>query len=396
MRNSAPMRIATPEMTTGAQPVRPGISVVIPVYNEEESLAALRDRLMPILDGCGLSWEVLLVNDGSSDSSGQMLDQIARDDHRFRTIHFSRNFGHQAAITAGVNHAAGQAVVVMDADLQDPPELLRQLIARWREGYHVVYAQRMKREREGFLKRWTAYMFYRVMQRLSDVHIPSDTGDFCLMDREVVDHLNALPERNRYMRGLRAWLGFRQTAVQFERPARHAGEPKYTFTKSARLAVDALVSFSKTPLRVATWLGLAVSATSFLLGLYFIYEKFAGRAIVRGWASTVVIVTFLGGVQLLTLGIIGEYLSRIYDEVKQRPPYIIRQPALSVQPDTPATGSQTHEGWSLHRSCPGPATRFALRPCLKTPAFALLSLDPPSPIRSISLHMPTPRASQSD
>jgi glycosyltransferase involved in cell wall biosynthesis len=301
------------------------ISLVIPVYNEEEVLPALTERLTATLSRLGGSVEVLLVNDGSRDGTERLLGDLAARDPRFRAIHFSRNFGHQAAITAGVQLARGRAVIVMDADLQDPPELVEQMIARWGEGYHVVYAKRESRQHESALKRGLAYSFYRVLQRLSDVRIPEDTGDFCLMDRVVVDHLNAMPERNRYMRGLRAWLGFRQTEVVFARPPRAAGEPKYTFRKSLSLGISAILGFSKVPLRVGTYLGFVVSAVSFLLALAFVGMRLAGMDVVRGWASTIVLVLFLGGVQLLTLGVIGEYLSRIYDEVKQRPLYVIRR-----------------------------------------------------------------------
>jgi dolichol-phosphate mannosyltransferase len=213
----------------------------------------------------------------------------------------------------------------MDADLQDPPELLEQMLARWREGFEVVYAQRISREREGPLKRGLAWLYYRVLRAVAPVDIPTDTGDFCLMDRKVVDQLIALPERNRYIRGLRAWVGFRQTSVQFERAPRFAGEPKYTFRKSLGLGINGIISFSKAPLRIATWLGLLVSLMSFVLVVVFVIEKLTRGFEIRGWASTVVIILFLGGVQLLTTGIIGEYLSRIYDEVKQRPLYVVRE-----------------------------------------------------------------------
>lgn len=311
-------------MSSGAEPVE--ISLVIPVYNEEEVLPALEERLKGTLARLGASTEVLLVNDGSRDGTERLLADLATRDPRFRAIHFSRNFGHQAAITAGVQLARGRAVIVMDADLQDPPELLEQMLAKWREGYHVVYARRESRRNESALKRGLAYSFYRVLTRLSDVRIPEDTGDFCLMDRVIVDHLNAMPERNRYMRGLRAWLGFRQTAVTFVRPPRAAGEPKYTFRKSLSLGVNAILSFSKVPLRLGTYLGFVVSGLSFLLAIVFVVMRLMGvRVMVPGWASTIVLVLFLGGVQLLTLGIIGEYLSRIYDEVKQRPLFVIRR-----------------------------------------------------------------------
>jgi glycosyltransferase involved in cell wall biosynthesis len=233
--------------------------------------------------------------------------------------------------------------VVMDADLQDPPQLVLSLLQKWREGYEVVYARHTRRDREGLLKRLFAFGYYRVLQRVAQHDVPSDTGDFCLMDRRVVDLLNTMPERNRYIRGLRAWVGFRQTAVDFERPGRFAGEPKYTFRKSLSLAVNGIISLSKAPLRIATWFGLMVSLTSFVLAVAFVIEKLTVGFEIRGWASTVVIILFLGGVQLLTIGIIGEYISRIYDEVKQRPLFVVRelenieaQPAAVLDPARPA------------------------------------------------------------
>jgi dolichol-phosphate mannosyltransferase len=301
----------------------PTLSIVVPVYNEEATVDELRRRLGEVLDRVEPDHEVLLVNDGSRDGTAEALRRIAETGSRWRAIHFSRNFGHQAAVAAGLRYATGRAVVVMDADLQDPPELLEQMLARWREGFEVVYAQRVSREREGPLKRGLAWLYYRVLRAVAPVDIPTDTGDFCLMDRKVVDQLIALPERNRYIRGLRAWVGFRQTSVQFERAPRFAGEPKYTFRKSLGLGVNGIISFSKAPLRIATWLGMLVSAMSFILVIVFVIEKLTRGFEIRGWASTVVIILFLGGVQLLTIGIIGEYLSRIYDEVKQRPLYVV-------------------------------------------------------------------------
>jgi dolichol-phosphate mannosyltransferase len=315
------------------------ISVVIPVFNESATVEALYSALRERLDALGESYDVLFVDDGSRDGTGDMIDDITRRDSRFRAVHFSRNFGHQAAVTAGLHFADGRAVVVMDADLQDPPELLAAMVARWKEGYHVVYAQRVKRHAEGPIKRGIAYAYYRLLQRLTDVEIPTDTGDFCLMDRRVVDMLNRMPERNRYLRGLRAWLGFRQTAVEFERPPRYAGEPKYTFWKSLALGINGIVGFSKVPLRFATYLGIVVSGFSVGLAAWAVYQRMVGRDTVRGWASTVVIMLFLGGVQLLMIGIVGEYLSRIYDEVKQRPLYVISglrgfdEPADYLSPD---------------------------------------------------------------
>ena len=299
------------------------LSLVIPVFNEEAVLDALFTTLRDRLASLDVSYEVVLIDDGSRDRTGEMIAEMTSRDPRFRSVHFSRNFGHQAAVTAGMHFARGSAVVVMDADLQDPPELLASMIERWREGFHVVYAQRVKRHAEGALKRGIAFAYYRLLQRLTDVEIPADTGDFCLMDRRVVDLLNRMPERNRYLRGLRAWLGFRQTAVQFERPPRYAGEPKYTFWKSLTLGINGVVAFSKVPLRLATYLGLVASALSVVLIVWAFYQRLVGGDTVRGWASTLVVILLLGGAQLLMIGVVGEYLSRIYDEVKQRPMYVI-------------------------------------------------------------------------
>ena len=303
----------------------PELSVVIPVYNEEATLPELHRRVGEVLLLAGGDAEVILVNDGSRDGSAALIAGICREDPRFRGVHFSRNFGHQAAVAAGLRYSRGRAVVVMDADLQDPPQLVLTLIERWREGYEVVYARHTRREKEGPLKRLLAFGYYRVLQRIAQHEVPADTGDFCLMDRRVVDLLNGMPERNRYIRGLRAWVGFRQTAVEFDRPGRFAGDAKYTFGKSLALAVNGIISLSKAPLRIATWFGLFVSLTSFVLAVAFVIEKLTVGIEIRGWASTVVIMLFLGGVQLLTIGIIGEYISRIYDEVKQRPLYVVRQ-----------------------------------------------------------------------
>ena len=322
------------DAAAGGKPTRRRVelSVVVPVYNEEESLDELRRRLGEVLGRLAPDHEVWLVNDGSRDRTAELLERICTPGSRWRALHLSRNFGHQAAVAAGLRHASGEAVVVMDADLQDPPELVGPMLEQWRAGYEVVYAQRVRRERESVAKRGLAWLYYRVLQALAPVRIPADTGDFCLMDRKVVNALISLPERNPYIRGLRAWLGFRQTAVQFERAARFAGEPKYTFRKSLGLAINGLVSFSRQPLRIATWFGLLVSVASFLLAIYFVILRLTSGFDIRGWASTVVIILFLGGVQLLTIGIIGEYLSRIYDEVKQRPLFVIRGSANAEPP----------------------------------------------------------------
>ena len=316
------------------------LSIVVAAYNEEATLPELHRKLCEILPLVEGDSEVILVNDGSRDDTGPLIGRFCREDPRFRGIHFSRNFGHQAAVAAGLRYSRGRAVVVMDADLQDPPHLVLSLVDQWRQGFEVVYARHAKRQRESWLKRLLAFGYYRVLQRVAQHEVPPDTGDFCLMDRRIVDLLNAMPERNRYIRGLRAWLGFRQTAVEFDRPGRFAGEAKYTYARSLALAVNGIVSLSKAPLRVATWFGLIVSAASFLLAVFYVIRKLTVGFPIRGWASTVVIMLFLGGVQLLTIGIIGEYISRIYDEVKRRPLYVVRElDNLETQPARDLPGS---------------------------------------------------------
>ena len=302
----------------------PTVSIVVPIYNEELVIEALHSRLLQVLIPARESFEVVFVNDGSRDKSAEMVDAICRADPRFKAIHFSRNFGHQAAVTAGLHVLKGACAVVIDADLQDPPELILEMLAKWREGFEVVYAQRSARVGEGLVKRGTAFLFYRTLGKLSEVDVPLDAGDCCLMDRKIVDLLNSMPERNRYLRGLRAWLGFRQTAVTYDRPARFAGITKYSSRRMLGLAVDAVFALSKTPLRIATWFGFLASGASFILGLIFIGERLFGSGyIARGWASTIVVILFLGGIQLICLGVIGEFVGRIYDEVKQRPLYIV-------------------------------------------------------------------------
>ncbi|MGH9767111.1 MAG: glycosyltransferase family 2 protein [Blastocatellia bacterium] len=325
--------------------MRPTISVILPVYNECETLQELKARLTPILEECaGGSFEVLFVDDGSRDGSDLIIDGFHDRDPRFKAIHFSRNFGHQAALQAGLDAATGDAVALMDADLQDPPELLKQFIACWREGYDVVYAVRKKRK-EALWKRAAYNAFYRTMKAISEIDVPLDAGDFCLMDRRVVDTLVSLRERNRFLRGLRSWVGFKQVGVEYERDARHAGEPKYTLRKLVGLALSGYVGFSAAPLRMATWLGLLAALTGFLIALWAVYTRLAGIYSPRGWASTMAVIMFIGGVQLLMLGVIGEYLSRIYDEVRQRPLYIVRSrvgiedPVVSLGVGAGLTGS---------------------------------------------------------
>lgn len=304
----------------------PKYSLIIPIYNEEETIPELYRRVSDVMDSLDDSVELILINDGSGDRSLKLMRELQERDARVCYISFARNFGHQAAVTAGLNFARGQVIVVLDADLQDPPELIPKMIESWQAGYHVVYAQRTKRKKESWFKRLTAYVFYRLLRQLADVDIPADTGDFCLMDRQVVEVLNSMPERNRYIRGLRAWIGFRQTAVKFERDPRFAGEVKYTFKKSLALAVNSLVSFSKIPLRISTYLGLFSALIALLMALLVLYWRLQQPdSPVTGLATILIAVFFLGSVQLISIGILGEYVGRIYEEVKGRPAYTIAE-----------------------------------------------------------------------
>ena len=317
------------------------LSVVVPVYDEAAGLDALHERLTSTLQRAALPYEIVLVDDGSRDGSWERMTELARRDPRLVLVRLSRNFGHQIAITAGLDHARGEAVVVMDADLQDPPEVVPRMIERWRAGYDVVYGRRERRLGEGLFKRGTAAVFYRLVRRLTAVDIPADTGDFRLMSRRAVDALRTLQERNRFVRGMVAWVGFRQTALDYVREARHVGETKYPVRKMVRFAGDAIFSFSHVPLRVATWLGLVSSLVAFGYAVYAILARLLGWPTVQGWASLMVAIIFLGGVQLISLGVIGEYIGRIYDEVKARPLYLTQAVVRSEKsaPDLRAEGT---------------------------------------------------------
>jgi dolichol-phosphate mannosyltransferase len=298
-------------------------SVIIPVYNEEAIIPELHRRLKHTIDNIGMETEVIFVDDNSTDRTFSIIESLHKTDQRFKIIRLARNFGHQVAITAGMEFADGEAVILMDGDLQDPPELLPTLLAKWTEGYQVVYTIKKSRK-ENVLKRFAFASFYRLMHTFSSISIPMEAGNFSLMDRRVVDVIRSMPERNRYISGMRAWAGFRQTGVEFDREARFAGKPKMSIRKLIDLALDGLISFSNAPLRLAIYVGLAVAVISFIGGLYVIYEKLFTDKAIAGWASTIVAITFIGSMVLLTLGVIGEYIGRIYDEVKQRPIYIVK------------------------------------------------------------------------
>lgn len=298
-------------------------SLVIPVYNEEAVLPLLLHRLNTLLAQLDAKAEAIFVDDGSRDTSSIILEAKAKDDPRIRFIRLSRNFGHQIAITAGMDVAAGDAIIVMDADLQDPPEVILEMIARWKEGYDIVQARRLSRDGESAFKKKTAAIFYRLLGKLSSIDIPRDVGDFRLIDRKVLEAFREMPERDRFVRGMFAWLGFKQTEVAFHRPARAAGETKYPFWKMVRLAVNGVVSFSDAPLKAAIWCGAAVSALAVLYGVYSIFAGLFSDSVVRGWTSTVVIVSFLCGLNMLLTGMVGLYVGRIHAEVKRRPLYVV-------------------------------------------------------------------------
>lgn len=306
----------------------PKYSLIIPVYNEEATILALYDRVSAVMNQLDDAAELILINDGSKDRSLHLIRELHDQDSRVCYLSLARNFGHQIAVTAGLNYARGRVVVILDADLQDPPELIPDLINQWRQGYQVVYAQRTQRREESWFKRFTAYVFYRLLKQLADVDIPTDTGDFCLIDRQIVNLLNAMPERNRYIRGLRSWVGFRQTAVKFERDPRFAGEVKYSFHKSLGLAINGLVSFSKVPLRISTYVGLFAAFVAIVMMILVFYWRIAYPASpLTGLTTIVVAIFFLGAVQLLSIGILGEYIGRIYEEVKNRPLYTLSEVA---------------------------------------------------------------------
>ena len=302
------------------------LSIVVPCYNEDAVLCELHRRVVAVCEQIdNTSFEIIFADDGSDDRTPAILRQLQASDSRVRVVSLARNFGHQIAVTAGLEHAGGDAVVIIDADLQDPPEVVPEMIERWRNGYQVVYGLRARRAGETTFKRWTAKAFYWLINKLSEIEIPLDVGDFRLLDRKVVDVLLAMPERDRFLRGMVSWIGFKQVAVIYDRAPRRAGQSKYPLMKMLRFALDSVISFSFVPLRLAIWVGFGAIAASFAGIVYALVIRLYTTDWVRGWASIFTAVLFLGGVQLITLGIVGEYVGRIYAEVKLRPLYVVRE-----------------------------------------------------------------------
>jgi polyisoprenyl-phosphate glycosyltransferase len=304
----------------------PTFTIIAPVFNELDNLPVLYKRVREVMDSTGEPWELILIDDGSTDGSTELIRELAQQDRRVRPVIFARNFGHQIAVTAGWDYSRGQAVTIIDADLQDPPEVILELIKKWREGYEVVFAVRTEREGESWFKLFTASLFYRLIYRITDVDIPIDAGDFRLLDRKVVNVLNQMRERHRFPRGMSAWVGFRQVGVPYRRAARMTGETKYPFRKMFRLAINAITGFSYFPLQVATYMGfisagISILAIPIVIGL----RLWGSQTPLVGQATTLIAVLFLGGVQLISLGILGEYIGRLYDEAKGRPLYIVRE-----------------------------------------------------------------------
>ncbi|GAA4379118.1 glycosyltransferase family 2 protein [Hymenobacter koreensis] len=312
------------------------LSVVIPIYNEEANIPTLYQRLRGVIDPMGVRCEFIFINDGSRDRSLELVQALAEQHADVRFIDFSRNFGHQIAVTAGLDLSQGEAVVIIDADLQDPPELIPQLYQKLHEGYEVVYAKRRRREGESAMKLFTAKLFYRLLARITNVSIPVDTGDFRIISRKVVEALKQMPEQNKFLRGQISWIGYRQTYVEYDRAQRAGGETGYTYGKMIRLALDGITAFSDVPLKAATIMGFSVSGIAFLVLLYTLYARFIAHDYQPGWPSLMVSILFLGGVQLISVGLIGEYLARLSTNVRRRPLYIISKTNIPITLAPPA------------------------------------------------------------
>ncbi|MDR4986992.1 glycosyltransferase [Bacillus cereus] len=318
------------------------ISVVVPMYFEEEVAQECYTRLKSVMLQNNINYEFVFVNDGSTDRTMDILSEIAANDYRTKIVNFARNFGHQIAVTAGIAAAKGDAIVIIDADLQDPPEVIPELIAKWEEGYEVVYAKRKQRKGETWFKLLTAKYFYKFLNYMSDIDIPKDTGDFRIIDRKVADVFNQMTERNRFIRGMMSWVGFRQTYVEYERDERFAGETKYPLKKMIKFASDGIIAFSTKPLRIVMSLGLLSVLISIIVLIYTITVKIIGNDTQTGWASIMVAITFFSGIQLLGLGIVGQYIARIYDESKNRPIYIVKETINIEQEETAQKKEKVH------------------------------------------------------
>lgn len=312
---------------------KPTYTIIAPIYNEIDNIETLYQRVSEVMAQTGEPWEFVLVDDGSKDGSTEAILDLKARDEKIVPVIFARNFGHQIAVTAGLDYSSGEAVVIIDADLQDPPEVILDLIAKWKEGYEVVYAQRSKREGETWFKLFTAAAFYRLIQRITDVNLPMDTGDFRLLDRKVVDVMGSMREKHRFLRGMSVWVGFRQTGVEYERAERFAGETKYPLKKMFKLASDAITGFSYFPLQLATYLGFFTFGIGLIALIATILLRLSGSEFLAGQALTLIVVLFLGGIQLFTFGMLGEYIGRLYDEAKGRPLYIVRKD-LEVKKDS--------------------------------------------------------------
>jgi glycosyltransferase involved in cell wall biosynthesis len=311
----------------------PTITIIAPIFNELENIPELYHRMREVMGSIGETWELILVDDGSRDGSTEVIRKLAETDDHVRPVIFARNFGHQIAVTAGLDYSRGNAVIIIDADLQDPPEVILDLIAKWREGYEVVYAIRKEREGETWFKKTTASLFYRMIYKITDVKIPLDTGDFRLLDRKVVNIMSKMREQHRFLRGMASWVGFKQIGVEYKRAARFAGVTKYPLKKMLKFALNAVTSFSYVPLQIATYIGFIAAALSIISIPVVIVLRLVGTTQLTGQATTLIMVLFLGGVQLISLGIIGEYIGRIYDEVKGRPIYVVAQgPSEDLDP----------------------------------------------------------------
>jgi len=301
------------------------ISVIIPVYNEEKNIQNLYDRLSQVMQNLGVTYELIFVNDGSNDASIGLIKVLSKKYSTVKYIDFSRNFGHQIAVTAGLDKTIGDAVVIIDADLQDPPELIAEMYQKRKEGFEVIYAKRKNRKGESFLKLWTARVFYRLLAKMTSISIPVDTGDFRMIDKKIVEVLREMPEKNKYLRGQISWVGFNQTFVEYDRQERQAGATGYTYRKMLHFALDGITAFSDVPLKIVTYFGFMVSVIAFLVAIYALLAKFVWENSVPGWTSLMIAILFIGGIQMIAIGIIGEYLSRMNHNIRNRPLYIIRE-----------------------------------------------------------------------